>query len=128
MDLLEKSPAFTYDFLAEEKCHVLHLKGKLLSAWDAKELFTEIEEQICDSAHLIADISELEMISSDGLNVLLRLLTFYRKNNGDITLCAPNEQLNELFIMTKIDSIFTIAKSTEQTLKGCKSQKSTSNV
>jgi len=127
MDFLDNIPEFSYRFLPTDKCHLLHLSGKLLSAFEAKEMLEELEQHVCPDSQLIVDLSELDMLSSEGLNVLLRLLTLYRKHNGDITLCAPNQHLKELFIMTRIDSIFSLSESTDQALTACNSQKKPAN-
>lgn len=53
------------------------------------------------------DLKGLDFLTSAGLRVLLAL----KKAGYDITLCSPNEVVQEVFTVTGLDKIFTLQES-----------------
>ncbi len=91
---------------------LLHIKGKILSQTDAAPLLDEASALV-ESGHnrIVLDLSETTFLNSEGLNVLLKILTLCRRAGGDCVLCCISEELNRLFIITKLSHIFTITDS-----------------
>ena len=96
---------------------VLMLKGRLIGEFQTIELLGEVESQIADgSTDLVVDLSQLEYMNSSGLGFLLKLLTQYRIAGGEAVLCAVNNELEKLLVMTKINVLFTVANTRDDAL------------
>lgn len=101
---------------AQAPLHVLVLEGKLLSAYDAQRFLRTVQEQLGEEKplYLYLDLKGLEYINSEGLNVLLKLLTMSRNSGGEAWIGGSNDSLNELFILTKIHHIFATVSGPEE--------------
>lgn len=88
---------------------LISIKGRILSMYDAQPLLDEVENQIKDGHSLfILDLSKTEYLNSEGLNVLLKILTKTRTVGGETVLCHPSAELEKLFIITKLTHIFNV--------------------
>jgi anti-sigma B factor antagonist len=110
---------FNYDvsFQDEGPFVYLKLKGNLLERYQASEFFGELDAWIQDGKNkFILDLSKLEYINSNGLSVLINILTKSRNHGGDVVIFGVSDQLKNLFIITKLDNVFKTA-SDEKTAK-----------
>ncbi|TAE44345.1 MAG: anti-sigma factor antagonist [Cytophagia bacterium] len=81
-------------------------------------LFSALENEIEDGYQLCAvDISKVHFLNSNGLNSLIRILTLFRNNDGEMILINPSESVNQLLIITKLKAIFQITNSLEEAKK-----------
>lgn len=100
---------------------LIGIEGRILSMLDAEPLLGEVESQLQNGhALFILDLSKTEYLNSEGLNVLLKILTKTRNAGGDTVLCRISGELEKLFIITKLAHIFTIlptVKESEEFLK-----------
>ena len=64
----------------------------------------------------VVDLTDVDLITSDGLRVLLELRHRVIKRDGFVRLVCPNPLLYEVFAMTKLDQIFPIFQSREEAL------------
>jgi anti-sigma B factor antagonist len=119
--------SFSWEWSEKEECPFIYLHGKILLMSDAEQLWEEASERIKTSPWLVIDLWDLEMMSSEGLNVLLRLLTLCRNRGGDIFLTGMNAKLRELFLITRIDSIFSIAEDSAHAMNMCRTAMKSNN-
>lgn len=100
---------------------IIGIEGRILSMFDAEPLLEEVEAHIQKGHTLfILDLSKTEYLNSEGLNVLLKILTRTRNVGGETVLCRISAELENLFIITKLAHIFTIlptVKESEEFLK-----------
>lgn len=100
---------------------IIGIEGRILSMFDAEPLLEEVEELIQKGhALFILDLSKTEYLNSEGLNVLLKILTRTRNVGGETVLCRISGELEKLFIITKLAHIFAIlptVKESEEFLK-----------
>ncbi len=59
----------------------------------------------------VIDFSEADYIDSSGLGVLVSLSKHIRDAGGRLTLAGLNEDLQRLFALTRLDSLFEIVAS-----------------
>ncbi|MDE2663912.1 MAG: STAS domain-containing protein [Gemmatimonadota bacterium] len=59
----------------------------------------------------VIDFSEADYIDSSGLGVLVSLSKHIRDAGGRLTLTGLNEDLERLFALTRLDSLFEIVES-----------------
>lgn len=94
---------------------LIGINGRILSMLDAEPLLEEVESQIQNGQHLfILDLSKTEYLNSEGLNVLLKILTRTRNVGGDTILCCISGELEKLFIITKLAHIFHILPTVKE--------------
>ena len=100
--------SFTFN-IREKSPLVIALYGELVDRDESRELLNMVQES-CDEGHthFIFDLSELRVMNSTGLNVLINSLTLARKAGGDVFICCVSDKIKMLFIITKLNTIFQV--------------------
>jgi anti-sigma B factor antagonist len=94
---------------------LLTFHENLISDMRQSPLFQELTELIEQNFKLCAiDIQKVQYLNSNGLNCLIRILTLFRKEEGEIVLLNSSEAVEKLLIITKLKAIFHIAHSLEE--------------
>lgn len=112
---------FTHEIINHEIL-VIHLEENLMSSEMNLHLAVLLDE--CLERNLIfcaIDLSSIEFINSAGLSILIRILSKFRNKNGEVVLIKPSEKINQLLIITKLNAIFTVARTKEEAVKMLKS-------
>lgn len=87
----------------------LHIEGDLLGLSEEEQLLEFVKEHIERNVIFsMVDIAEVGYMNSTGLSLLIRLLTRFRNNGGDMVLIKPSEQVKKLLVITKLNAIFTV--------------------
>jgi anti-sigma B factor antagonist len=81
----------------------------------------ELKQKVLDALDggarkFVIDFTPTGYIDSSGLGVLVSLSKKIREQGGDLRLAGLNEDLRTLFELTKLDTLFAIAKSPEEAL------------
>jgi anti-sigma B factor antagonist len=81
----------------------------------------ELKQQVLDALEaggrkFVVDFSRTGYIDSSGLGVLVSLSKKIREQAGDLRLAGLNEDLQTLFELTKLDTLFAITRTTEEAL------------
>lgn len=79
----------------------------------------ELKQKVLDSLEgggrkFVMDFTNTGYIDSSGLGVLVSLSKKIREQGGDLRLAGLNEDLQTLFELTKLDTLFTIAKTPDE--------------
>lgn len=109
---------FEYFITKEANIANFTLKGELIEKNQANDLIKEAEE--LSSANLnkwAIDMSELKYMNSNGLNTLIQLLTKARKVGGEAVLYNLNKKIQELILITKLNTLFKVVDTKEEALK-----------
>jgi len=53
----------------------------------------------------------MEYMNSNGLNILINILTLTRSKGGEVVLANIPARINKLLVITKLDSVFEIKDS-----------------
>ncbi len=94
---------------------IVRLAGRLMDDETAHSMVDSVEELIDNGAHkLTLDMAKLEYLNSSGLNSLVNLLTKARSNGGDVVLSALSDKVKSLFIVTKLNTVFTVVDSIDE--------------
>jgi anti-sigma B factor antagonist len=64
----------------------------------------------------VIDFTSTGYIDSSGLGVLVSLSKKIREQGGDLRLAGLNEDLQTLFELTKLDTLFAISRTAEEAL------------
>lgn len=82
----------------------------------------ELKQRVLDEAEagarkILVDFGKTGYIDSSGLGVLVSLAKRLRELGGDLRLANLNDDLQTLFGLTKLDTLFQIADSRERALE-----------
>ena len=81
----------------------------------------ELKQQVIDALEggarkFVVDFTRTGYIDSSGLGVLVSLSKKIREHGGDLRLAGLNEDLQTLFELTKLDTLFQITRTTQEAL------------
>ena len=100
---------FTYQITNKGTYAIVKMSGNLIDKNQANPLLDEIQDFINKGINsFVISMEEFRYLNSNGLNVLVNILTKSRKNGGDTTICCINDKIKELLIITKLNTVFTI--------------------
>jgi len=77
---------------------------------NAKDLNLYVRDQ-AKNAELylvVLNFEYVDLIDSSGLGTIISLLTFLQKNQGELLICGLNDNIDELFRLTKLDHLLKI--------------------
>jgi anti-sigma B factor antagonist len=63
------------------------------------------------------DLSQIRFMNSSGISILMRILTKFRSNNGEMVLIKPSQEIYKLLIITKLNAIFTVVENEQEAIK-----------
>lgn len=97
---------------------VISLTGELIEKNQAGELLKKVEELVAAGKSKIAlNLEGLKYMNSSGLNTLIQLLTKTRNSGGETVIYNMNKKINELLLITKLNTLFKIVETEDQALK-----------
>jgi len=102
---------FNYQITNKGTYAIVKMNGNLIDKNQANPLLEEIQDYINKGiTSFVISMEEFRYLNSNGLNVLVNILTKSRKNGGDTTICCINDKIKELLIITKLNTVFTITE------------------
>lgn len=100
---------FTYSIKNKGNYAIVEMSGNLIDKNQATPLLDEIQDNINKGINsFVISMENFRYLNSNGLNVLVNILTKSRKNGGDTTICCISDKIKELLIITKLNTVFTI--------------------
>lgn len=102
-------PIFDLSTSDQDGVKVFHLKGRLMDQPHADSLMSALDDAV-NAGHksVVLDLSGLQYMNSTGLNILINVLTRTRNSGGDALIAALSNSVRQLFVVTKLDSVFVI--------------------
>jgi anti-anti-sigma factor len=97
---------------------VLELHGPLVDYEETSALkskATELFEQ--GNRKLIIDLSSVSYVNSLGIGSLVSIYTMYTKGNGKIKICGMGKSIQNVFVITRLISIFDVDETREDAIK-----------
>jgi anti-sigma B factor antagonist len=112
-----------YAFESSNGADILTLTGNMLSATDNSEVLDHVKKRIEEGHNrFIINLGAVKFINSNGLGLLINILTKSRKAGGDTVLSNVPDELSRLLAMTKLNSIFATAPNQQEALAKFKSE------
>lgn len=106
-----------YKIESKDNINIITMEGSLLADVQSRDILQKVTDFIQDDqVNFIIEMSELKFINSSGLGMLLTCLTKARKAGGEVVLANIPEQVSNLLVITKLNSIFNTAESLEDAL------------
>lgn len=66
-----------------------------------------------DTKHIVVECAGVGYVSSAGIGMLVAVLKRMHQQKINMVLCSLNTELQELFALTRLDQVFTIAETQE---------------
>ncbi len=100
---------FNYTITSKNDITILNLNGDLIDKNQAIDLIDSITKLLENGKNkLIINLENLKYMNSSGLNVLIQVLTKTRTNGGESIIYNVNSKINELLIITKLNTLFKV--------------------
>ncbi len=106
-----------YDYRTSQDSgiHTIRMWGELVDRAQAGKMVDFINEQLENrQLKFIFDMNDLKYMNSSGLNVLINLFTRIRKEGGEMVITNVNKKIQELLIITKLTTLFTVTDTLEK--------------
>ena len=97
---------------------ILELRGLFIGGEETDELkagAVDLFEQ--GNRKLILDLSNVTYCNSLGIGCLVSIHTMYSKGSGKIKLCAMGKGIKNVFVITKLISVFDVEEDREEAVK-----------
>jgi anti-sigma B factor antagonist len=109
---------FEHVITKEENHALIKLSGELIEKGQANDLIENCAELIKENIVKWAiDSENLKYMNSSGLNTLIQLLTKARVGGGEAVIYNLNKKINELILITKLNTLFKVAATKEEAFK-----------
>src|SRR5438552_8484168 len=109
---------FNYKIINKGNYAILEMNGNLIDKNQATPLLEEIQDYINKGTNsFVISMENFRYLNSNGLNVLVNILTKSRKSGGDTTICCISDKIKELLIITKLNTVFTITDDLPSAIK-----------
>ncbi len=113
-----------FQYYIIDKVLIIKIEGDLLGKGIENQilhLVLTMCPKICES--VVVDLLQLNHINSMGLNLLLKILTKFRSEGGEMLLVKPQEKVTRLLATTKLDKIFKMRGSLSQAVSELNNRK-----
>ncbi len=91
---------------------VYTLNGKITTENDFQDLEKAVFENISKNhVKVVFDLENLTHTNSSGISLFMKTLTKTRIMNGDLVLMNINGNVKKVFIISKLDEIYTICEN-----------------
>lgn len=109
---------FNYTSSKKDEVNIYTLQGELIDREQPLAMMTEIETSISkNSAKILLNMADLKYINSSGLNVIINILTKARKAGGDVAICCVSKKVNDLLVITKLNSVFNVCPDEKKAIE-----------
>jgi anti-sigma B factor antagonist len=96
---------------------VLEVRGTIIGGDETDELKKEANNLLEQgNRKLIVDMSGVTYINSSGLGAMVSIHGSYAKADGRICLCGMGKSVKNVFVLTRLTSIFDVEDTKEEAL------------
>jgi anti-sigma B factor antagonist len=94
---------------------IFELSGNVIGGPESAKINLDINKHIeKGEKKFIIDLSKVTIMNSSGLGTLIASLTSIKKSGGELKLVGANEKIANLFLVTKLNTIFELVESIEK--------------
>jgi anti-sigma B factor antagonist len=109
---------FTHTISNKEGYFLIQLKGDLIEKSLADPLLEDLDKQLNQgNLKFVIDFSQLNYLNSNGLGILIKLLTKIRNKGGELSGFELNDKIKKLLLITKLNQLFIINETLEDSIK-----------
>lgn len=93
---------------------VIELGGSVVGGPESTQINQDIYNLIeKGNKRFIIDLCNVNLMNSSGLGTLIASLTSVKKAGGELILASANEKIKNLFLVTKLNSIFEFKENVQ---------------
>ena len=105
---------FSYTTSQQKGITIFKLEGEIIDKNQTAAMMEEISKLVSSGKkNVVLELSGVRYMNSSGLNVMVNILTKARTAGGDVSVCNLSPKVNQLLVVTKLDTIFNILPSVE---------------
>ncbi len=94
---------------------IIEFKSSLISEEEIEKLKDAVSDFIEQGIkRVIIDLSKVNLINSIGIGALISVYTNFSRNGGEILLSGVNKSIKNIFIITKLSTVFEIYDNTDE--------------
>ena len=91
----------------DDQMVLIKLGGNILSGADANNIHEMIHEELdLKRGNFVLDMSDVALINSSGVGILIGALTAARNQSGDLRLAGISQKVADVLHMMKLDQVF----------------------
>ena len=91
---------------------ILRPKGNILSGVDANMIHQMVHEELeMNRINFVLDMTDVSLINSSGIGILIGALTAAKNQNGEIKLASVTDKVAHILSMMRLDQVFKMYKS-----------------
>lgn len=98
-----------------ENIKVIKIKGQV-SLDNHDELYESLINCVKGEKRVALDLEQLSYLNSMGLGTIIKIYSQLKKNNSKLVLCCLNDNIKELFSITKLDKVLDIYDNLEDVI------------
>jgi anti-sigma B factor antagonist len=109
-----------FSFKVKKDKNLIHVSliGSLMNQTQIESLLVDLDGYFKDGFQkIIIDLSDMNYMNSTGLSILINIFTKARNGGGEVVISNIPEKINQLLIITKLNSIFNIEETVEDAKK-----------
>ncbi len=96
---------------------VVSLSGKLMGGPDAEAVRDIIKESLeSGNKNLLIDLGDVSWVNSTGLGILIASHVTVTNAGGNIKLSRVSKRINQIFMVTKLHTVFDTYETVEEAL------------
>ncbi len=97
---------------------LIEVRGDLIGGTETDKLRQAITGFIeRDYKKLVIDLSKVTYINSTGIGVLVAGYTSFSRKDGQIRLCGLNNNVTNVFVITKLTLVFEVCDTRDEAVK-----------
>ena len=97
---------------------ILEPRGSLIGGEETDELKTKAKDLIEQgNKKLVLDLGGVTYINSSGIGALVSIHSMYQKASGKIKLCNMGKGVQNVFVITKLTSVFDVEEARDEAVK-----------
>ncbi len=103
---------------------ILELRGSFIGGSETDQLKAEAADLFEQgNRKLIIDLANVTYFNSLGIGCLVSIYTMYSKGNGRVKLCSMGKGIENVFVITKLMSVFDVEENRSDAITNFKNQK-----
>lgn len=101
--------------ISHPTCTEIRLTGSALSDVEFEPLHNRVNELIENNQpNIILNLNGVKVLNSLGINALIRIFTRCRNNGGDLYIVNISDKINQVLLLTKLNTVLNIAPSVQE--------------
>lgn len=97
---------------------ILEPKGSIIGGEETDELKTKAKDLLEQgNRKLIIDLGAVTYINSSGIGALVSIHSMFQKSQGKIKLCSMSKGIENVFVITKLTSVFDVEEERNEAIK-----------